>query len=851
MMPPHKRIGFAVSLFAISFGLAIVAARPTLATEGEAGNETHWAYRPITMPDLPSNAAAAASAPVDRFVCQALSDANMRPSPAADKWTLIRRATFDLTGLPPTWEEVQSFISDSTPDAFARVVDRLLNSPRYGEQWGRHWLDIARYADTHGGAALGFTRFPYSYTYRDYVIRAFNADLPYNRFLLEQIAADEINPPVTADTLAALGFITVGRQFRNLHDTIDDRIDVVTRGLMGLTVTCARCHDHKYDDIPTADYYSLYSVFAASESPQELPVVGEPQDTPEYQEYGLELRRRQRTRDDFIREQTVVMRERLRQQVGLYLTELVKGTPEQDLSTIDLSYRTDDIRPLILDRWRNYLRRDVNVDDPVFGPWHRLSKLPAENFATECNKLIGQWRAENGDAVATPDKYHQWDAAPPRWNPRVLDAIASRKAASMLDVAAAYGELFAAVHTEWLRGCVAMALEATATAPDVADVGPEHVAVNSPVNRQLRRHLYASNSPIAIADSEGAKLLNRPMRDHGGGLAGAIAELNLNHPGSPPRAMALAERSTQPPQHVFEYGMPTERGEVVSPHFLTVLTGANARIYKDGQRRLELAQSVIEPSNPLTRRVVVNWVWQRHFGKGLVRTPDNFGVEGEPPTHPKLLDYLAARLLENGWSLKQLHREIMLSATYQQAGLENTDYRLRDPENRLLWRMPTQRIGLEAMRDAMLAVAGRLDTTMGGRAFDLFAEPSVPRRTVYGFVNRDVIPQMFSTFDMADPNACTADRPSTTVPQQSLFALNSNFIHEQATQVLTFADVAAKSDNSERVVALYRHVYAREPKEPELKACLKYVASQSDDSSAIWSRLAQALLAANEFNFVD
>ncbi|HMO86065.1 MAG TPA: DUF1553 domain-containing protein, partial [Lacipirellulaceae bacterium] len=272
--------------------------------------------------------------------------------------------------------------------------------------------------------------------------------------------------------------------------------------------------------------------------------------------------------------------------------------------------------------------------------------------------------------------------------------------------------------------------------------------------------------------------------------------------------------------------------------------------YADGRRRLGLAQSVIDPENPLTRRVVVNWVWKHLFGQGLVRTPDNFGVEGDLPSHPELLDYLAARLLEYDWSLKQLQREIMLSATYQQAGLENADYRLRDADNVLLWRMPTQRIGLEKMRDALLMVSGQLDTQMGGRPFDLFAERLVPRRTVYGFVNRDVVPAMFSTFDMADPNACTAERPYTTVPQQALFALNSNFLQELAVQVVEWADIDAKSD-SERVISLYRRIYAREPNALEVAACLRYLTMQSEDANATWSRLAHALLAANEFYFVD
>lgn len=841
-----------IGLVCVYIGVSNLSSRWAVAQDRV--QETHWAYRSIEkppVPELPDGVAASGSiTPIDHYVIRALSAANMTMSPAAGKWSLIRRATFDLTGLPPTWDQVQAFINDASPDAFAHVVDRLLSSPRYGEHWGRHWLDIARYADTHGGGSLVASRFPYSYTYRDYVIKSFDRDLPYDRFLLEQIAADQL-PAVNPDSLAALGFLTVGRQFGNPHDVIDDRIDVVSRGLMGLTVACARCHDHKYDDIPTADYYSFYAVFAASEAPNDLPIVGKPEDSPPYREYQQELARRKRVRDDFVRDQSEIMRQRLRQQVGMYLTELVKGTPEQDLSTIYLSYRTDDMRPPVLERWRKYLATEVSAEDPVFGVWHQLSKLPAQEFAEESKKTVQQMRDANGEVGASPEKYHQLDSPLPHWNPRVLDAMTARPLASMLDVAAAYGELFATVQAEWLRGLNAAALEASSSSADVSDVGPEHADLNSPVNRQLRYHLYAPTSPTAVSDQLAIELLNRPLRDHAGGLQGAVGELHLNHPGSPPRAMALVERESIPAQHVFESGMPLDRGEAVPPRFLSVLAGSHPKTFSNGRRRLELAEAIVDPSNPLTRRVAVNWVWQHHFENGIVRTPDNFGVEGERPTHPELLDYLAARLLESGWSIKQLHREIMLSATYQQAAIENSDYRLRDPENRLLWRMPSRRLGLEAMRDAMLAVAGRLDTTMGGRPFDLFAEPFVPRRTIYGFINRDVVPAMFSTFDMADPNSCTAARPLTTVPQQALFALNSNFIFEQSSHLSKLQDIGAAANNSERISALYRHIYARQPHDGELAACVAYLESQSDEPAESWSRLAQALLAANEFVFVD
>ena len=297
----------------------------------------------------------------------------LRLSPKITQQQLIRRATFDLIGLPPTWEEVEAFIADDTPDAFAKLIDRLLESPRYGERWGRHWLDIARYADTHGGSAIGFTRFPFSYTYRDYVINAFNADVPYDRFITEQLAADQLHLSDNDPALAGLGFLTVGMQFRNPHDVIDDQIDVVTRGLMGLTVACARCHDHKYDPIPSTDYYSLYATLACSNPPEMLPIVGQQPESDAFRQYERELSRLQTIYADMARDQTAVARGRMRMQVGLYLRELAKGTPEQDLSAAFLSYRTDDLRPLVLNRWREYLG-NMPADDPVFGPWVQLGR---------------------------------------------------------------------------------------------------------------------------------------------------------------------------------------------------------------------------------------------------------------------------------------------------------------------------------------------------------------------------------------------------------------------------------------------------------------------------------------------
>ena len=323
------------------------------------------------------------------------------------------------------------------------------------------------------------------------------------------------------------------------------------------------------------------------------------------------------------------------------------------------------------------------------------------------------------------------------------------------------------------------------------------------------------------------------------------------------RAMSLVETRHPNPVHVFRRGNSLDRGPIVEPRFLTALSNEESRPFQDGQRRLGLAQAIIDPNNPLTRRVLVNWVWQRHFGVGLVRTPDDFGIRGEPPTHPELLDYLAETFATvDNWSIKRLHRRILLTQVYQQASIENSDARLKDPQNRLLWRMPRRRLEAEAMRDAMLAVAGRIDLSMGGRPLDLFAEPFTSRRSVYGFINRDVIASFFSAFDMADPSVCAAKRPSTTVPQQTLFALNSRFIQEQAKHLSNRNDVISTPDKSERIRQLFCHAFSRMPSKEEIADALQFIETASQDSASdateqAWQSLAHALMASNEFIFVD
>lgn len=826
----------------------------------------HWAFQPIASSDVLIKAlpeSLAAKSPLDRFVLNSLQKAGLSYSRAVSKAQFIRRATFDLTGLPPTWDEVEAFEKDVAPGSDERLINRLLESPRYGERWGRHWLDIARYADTHGGAAIGFTTFPFSYTYRDYVIAAFNKDLPVDRFLMEQIAADQLGTSKDDPSLAALGFLTVGMQFRNYHDTIDDQIDVVTRGLMGLTVTCARCHDHKFDPIPTSDYYALYATIAPSKSPTELPSIGAVADENARQQYERQLSELKFKHEQFAREQSEVMRNRLRMQVGLYLTEMAKGMGEQDLSTQFLSYRTDDFRPYVFNRWRDYLKA-LGKDDPVFGPWLEMQSwgaIPEADFQKRREEYLGRLSGELDAIGRTPDKLHALRGEPPKWNPFIVDALVAQKPNSLVDVAAVYGKVFADQQRTWLQSLLETSNEAAPGGTVLPDDHPQHLVINSASHRQIRHHLYAPGSPFDIPLEEAVRLTNRTINDLISDKSEAIHQLNLSSAGSPPRAMIIEEDPTPKETHIFLRGNPLSRGQVVEPRFLTALSSAKPAVFEDGHRRLDLARSIVASSNPLTARVFVNWAWQNHFGVGLVRTPDDFGTRGQAPTNPELLDYLADRFRKEGWSLKQLHLQIMLSEAYHQGAIENEQSRQVDPENQLLWRMPRRRLDFEAMRDSMLAACDELNTTMGGRPIDLNVSPAIPRRSVYGFVNRDVIANLMSTFDTANPNACTAKRPETAVPQQTLFALNSDFIQDRASRLAAITKQANYPSDDERIVAMVRKTLGRSPTESEVAQARKFLTdalasmkpkdNAAPDAERAWALLAHALMASNEFMFLD
>ncbi len=503
---------------------------------------------------------------------------------------------------------------------------------------------------------------------------------------------------------------------------------------------------------------------------------------------------------------------------------------------------------------------ELGTDDPVFGPWLEMQSwgsISDAAFQKRRDDYLIQLSAELDAIGRTPDKLHALRGEPPKWNPFIVDALVEQKPNSQSEAAAVYGKVFAEQQRLWLQSLLEASSEAAPGGAVVPDDHPRHLIINSPSHRQIRHHLYAPESPFDVSDEEALRLTNRTIGDLMTGKKGAIHQLNLASPGSPPRAMIVQEDSNPTDTHIFLRGNPLARGETVQPKFLSAMSGEETPIYENGTRRLGLARSVISDSNPLTARVLVNGVWQNHFGSGLVRTPDDFGTRGEAPTHPELLDYLADQFRKNGWSMKWLHRQIMLSRAYHQGAIENEHSREVDPENKLLWRMPRRRLDF----DSMLAASDELDITMGGKPIDLNASPAIPRRSVYGFVNRDIIANLMSTFDPANPNACTAQRPETTVPQQALFALNSDFIQDRAARLASITKQLSSASDEDRIVAMVRRTLCRTPTESEVNQAKTFLSeaipsATATDGAAVdpersWTRLAHALMASNEFTFLD
>lgn len=807
----------------------------TLQAQQDASN--HWATQALQNqppPDVGDTSWIRNG--IDAFILQKLEEKGIEPSARAHPRILMRRLSFDLLGLPPSAEEVSDFEKDASPLAWEAQVDRSLNDPSYGKRWGRHWLDVARYADAKGYVDAGEPTFPFAYTYRDYVVDAFNSDKPYPRFILEQLAADRLEGvSASSDALAALGFLTVGSRFNFFpHDVIDDRIDVVTRGFMGLTVSCARCHDHKFDPVSAADYYALYGMFRNSfePTPDQVPVLT---DSGRETAWASEIREAGEAYRTLRRQQHRQVMHEMRAWSGDYLRYVIQTTPR---------HRTQDQPDLITERgmirevsayaggavkhWRGFLNRQP-PDHPIFGLWARL-------FALENAASVGSRFQEMFLAFRSMSEVNQ----------RVVAAFTNRPIAHMADVADVYGELLETVDAQWRQrleedpGCAGMP-----TAEDEA----------------LRQVLYGADAPSTLRVEEAIDYLTL---DESVAIRKARAEVErvfLKHwSEASPRPMMLKDRDEAFVTHVFKRGDPDLPGLPVRPHVPASLTLGDAVSIDQGSGRLELAQALADPSHPLVSRVIVNRIWDWHFGAPLVATRSDFGWRSDRPEHGALLDWLAQQWVRSGGSFKAMHRLILTSSTWQQSSQANEAGMREDPINQWFGRMPRRRLDFESTRDAVLHLAGVLQDPGGGVPVRQSPQdPDNTVRTLYTYVDRENLDDAFRVFDFPSPDISAPHRVQTTVPQQALFLLNSPFILKQARALaegfLRGRPANEETFSSDRISALFVHCLQRLPEAEERAAMQAYLQDRANEleSDAIspWAELIQTLFLSNEFQFID
>lgn len=778
-----------------------------------------WSFRPVEDPPVPAvQDGDWVDRPIDAFLLDELRRAGLTPAPEADKRTLIRRVTFDLTGLPPTPEEVDAFVSDQRPEAWSELIDRLLQSPQYGVRWGRHWLDVARYADSNGldeNVAFGN-----AWRYRDYVVDAFNNDKPFDQFVREQIAGDLL-PDANQETKTATGFLNLGAKVlaepdmdKLLMDTIDEQLDTTGKAFMGLTLGCARCHDHKFDPIHQKDYYSLAAIFRSTDSFAE-DRMGAIKFWKEHSFATEEEKERIKTVDKeladlkaaaakFKNQKISEVRTAAQQHAVDYLVAATLISPETPLADIEAVARPRNLHPRILHHCRRHL--DFHSDDPFFADWHRL--------------------ADRGGAEAVDRHYR----------PLIESAMAAWKQQKAADPAI---KSLSDIRLEQARAAVFDASGFLAVPPKV-DYALDADSFREYMRLEEKTRVFESAAPDL------------------------------------PSAMGVADGEIYTTLPIHIRGSHLNPGEPVAREFPAALHLSDTRpVFPDNQSgRLQLAEWLSSPRHPLTARVFVNRVWGWHFGKAIVASTENFGVLGDQPTHPKLLDWLARRFMQNGWSVKALHREILLSSAYRMSSLHPEAARCAevDPENRLLWKFWMQRLEAEQIRDALLATSGRLDLTLGGKSVPLrnrqfvFNHTSVDhtkydslRRSLYLPIIRNNLYSLFEQFDYPDPTMPTGHRNSTTVAPQALLLMNSPDVMDSADALA--AIVLKMSDERDRVTAAYRRTLSRRPTEEEMARAINFVGELTsgaitaqgllpDREHSAWSLFCQSLYASNEFIYV-
>ena len=806
--------------------------------------KSHWAFTPPArhaVPDLPASLDpslrdAWSVSPIDRFIGNELGKASLTPSAEAAPRDLIRRLFYDLTGLPPSADEADAFCAaaaggaTAADAAFRATVDRLLASREHAEHWTRKWLDLARYADTMGYAFDNQDhRYPFAWTYRDWVVDALQRDLPYDQFVTLQLAADRIEPPVPRSDLAALGFLTVGRTFLgNTHDIIDDRIDLVTRGLMGLTVACSRCHDHKYEPVSTADYYALHGIFASSKIPEELPVIGDPPPGPEAEAFAAKLKELETA---VAAHETAVHARTVRDAVAHaadYFSEVARPTPRAADNRPPKLADGYELEQLLIDRLKRLLDK-AEPKHPILGAWAAARGKPDAEIGPAVDAIVATWLKDLGSQVPEPRD-------PKVVNQIVFQELVSTKPTTLRQLAEMYARLVARVAPESAGGPAAEPNQPAELAALRTLVGVEGSPLVVPRAETMR-----------VATSAEQRELRKRKKDIIVHMAGSA--------GGPPRAMAILDADHPVDSHVFLRGNPGRPGEKVERRLPKLLGGT--AVTRNSSGRLDLARAIVSPTNPLSARMIVNWAWTHHFGRGLIDTPGDLGLRGEPPSNQQLLDDLARRFVDEGkWSLRWLHREIVTSRTWRQSSAIRADLAEHDPDNRLFGRANRRRLDWELWRDSLLIAAGTLDRGPGGPGVDPLSEASMNTRSLYGRLDRQDVPGILRVFDIANPDTAVHVRSKTTVPQQSLAVLNAPLVVAAARQVVNRVDrdLADTWCPDARIPALWRAVLGRHPAPEEQQRARDWLAGESAGAAPpmdAWQRLAHALLATAEFQFVD
>ena len=866
---------------------------PVVAARSDSGGaydfgpgREHWAYRPMARPEPPAVGDPAwARNAIDRFVLARLEAEGMTPVAPAGKRTLLRRVTFDLTGLPPTPAEIDAFLADERPDAWERVVERLLASPRYGERWGRHWLDVARYADSNGLDEN--IAHPNAFRYRDWVIEAFNTDRPYDRFVQEQIAGD-LMPAADDDerfaNLTATGFLTLGAKVlaeqdvdKMVIDIVDEQVNVIGRSFLAEPVGCARCHDHKFDPIPTADYYALAGILRSTKTmaPERLPgrwverPLADEETIARYEAAQERVEEAQQAVDALVDEQNERLRRPRRQALAAYLLAAEEAYPawgedeaaqERVAAAIAAIADRDGLEAAVIERWVRAFYRyregpPVQGDGPnpsvVFQIWNAYAAAPPERYEAVTDELRALIASEK--VLIAPLTRSLVRGPAPR---------------SLEDVAWRYAGLFAVIEIAWDQHLQRLGLE------DEDELTPGDFRLPRE-QEELRRLVYDGRLCILCLDQETEEALYpADAVAEIARLRAVVEEREAASPPEPPYAMSVEEDEiVDLPVHIRGSHLnladtPQPRGFLrVTDHIVPP-----PPIPADASGRLELARWITHPEHPLTARVMANRIWHWHFGRGLVDTPSNFGTTGSAPTHPGLLDWLARRFVDGGWSVKALHREILLSSTYRLgAGYDEANAAV-DPDNRLHWRMNRRRLEVEPIRDTLLHLAGTLDLTMGGRVDEyssrgyVFSEGNTfgrfdfyraPRRSVYMPVVRNAIYDIFAGFDFGNASDSVGARPATVVPSQALLMMNSAFVEERAGEFAGRLLAMPLGSDAARVERAFVEAYGRPAAEVEIEESLAFLAAMRGTAPAgeaerfAWTRLCHAILGASEFIYVD